>query len=340
VEFLRTFFHQELDDEGEVTVAGETFIRHNILNDMAPEPYRVAFTEWLENRQIRLLEKASEILSHFDNRGRFEQLRTTFKKGAIMPFIGAGLSVPSGFPSWTSFLYQLCDESHVLSNDLKSLLDAGLYEEGAQLLYDDLGPALFNEAVQSTFSSLIVPAGPVNYLPFLFPNTSVLTTNFDTIIETIYKGEGCQIFDIVQSGKVLSEVGRQISGGVRLLVKIHGDCRQSTDRVLLKSEYDSTYADAGDVEFFFNQVMFGRSILFLGCSLCDDRTIKKMKFLVSKYGPDKLPRHYAFLELKSGEDRVARKKFLAEANIFPIWYDEDDHDESIEALFLKLLSPV
>jgi SIR2-like protein len=338
VDFLRAQFHQELDDEGEIIIAGETFARHDILNGLAPEPYRVAFNEWIENRRIRLLDKAAEILSHFDNAGRFEQVGSTFNKGAMIPFVGAGLSVPSGFPSWTKFLFQLCDESHVSPADLKSLLDDGLYEEGAQLLYDDMGSAVFNEAVQSTFGSAKLPLGPINLLPALFPDTSVLTTNFDILIETIYKGDGCRIFDIVQSGKVLSEVCRQMASGDRLLVKIHGDCRQVADRVLLKSEYNAAYADAGAVELFFNQVMFGRSILFLGCSLCTDRTLKTMKALVTKFGPDNLPRHYAFLELKTGDDRAARRKFLAGANIFPIWYDEGDHDEAIEALFLKLLS--
>jgi hypothetical protein len=222
VEFLRPLFHQELDDEGEVIIAGEPFSRHDILNGLAPEPYRIAFNEWLENRRIRLLEKASEILSHFDNAARFEQLSVAFNNGAMIPFVGAGLSVASGFPTWTKFLYQLCGESHVSPDDLRALLNEGHYEEGAELLYDDLGSALFNEAIQSTFASMRTPAGPINFLPSLFPNTSIITTNFDPLIETIYKGDGCQIFDIVQTGKVISEVCRQMAGGSRLLVKIHG----------------------------------------------------------------------------------------------------------------------
>lgn len=53
-----------------------------------------------------------------------------------------------------------------------------------------------------------------------------------------------------------------------------------------------------------------------------------------------LPQHYAFLELKDGVDRVERKKALAKANIFPIWYPESAHDESIEALRLILMETV
>jgi hypothetical protein len=46
--------------------------------------------------------------------------------------------------------------------------------------------------------------------------------------------------------------------------------------------------------------------------------------------------HFAFAELKDGDDRVARRRTLASANIFPIWYPQGEHDTSIEALLLKL----
>lgn len=337
MEYLREQFDQELDDEGEVIIAGETFNRHDILNGLAPEPYRIAFNEWLDNRKARLLAKSEVILSHFDNAARFGQLSLAFRGGSMIPFVGAGLSVASGFPSWTKFLFQVCAESHVAEADLAAHLVNGNYEDAAELLYNDLGGALFNENVQSTFAAEKKTKGVINLLPSLFPNTSILTTNFDSLIETIFRGDGHEGFDRVQSGKVLSEVCRQMTGGSRLLVKMHGDCRQVRDRVLLKSEYEVAYVDASAVRLFFNQVMFGRSILFLGCSLSSDRTIKTMKELVTEYGSEKLPRHYAFLELREEDDRVARKKNLASANIFPIWYDEGDHDEALEALFLKLL---
>ena len=62
-----------------------------------------------------------------------------------------------------------------------------------------------------------------------------------------------------------------------------------------------------------------------------------MEQVVAAEGAHTLPQHYAFLELKEGMDRVERKKVLAKANIFPIWYPEGEHDESIEALLLALM---
>ncbi|WP_219577978.1 hypothetical protein, partial [Vibrio parahaemolyticus] len=78
------------------------------MNGLEPETYEIAFNEWLAEKQELLLEKACEILDIHDNKARFEQLVRVHKAGSLVPFIGAGLSIPSGYPSWTAFLYQCC----------------------------------------------------------------------------------------------------------------------------------------------------------------------------------------------------------------------------------------
>jgi hypothetical protein len=218
-------------------------------------------------------------------------------------------------------------------------LDRTLRRRRERQVHDDLGAALFNEKLEAKFIHTKPLVGAVNYLPILFPKQSVITTNFDPVIERIYETAKDKVpgFDMVKSGRSLAEVLRQMAGGSRLLIKLHGDCRQVAERVLLKTEYDAAYADVGVVKNFFNKVMFGQSLLFLGCSLSVDRTINSMQEVVKQYGPDALPRHYAILELKAADDPVARSKFLSKANIFPIWYPEGEHDESLEALFLKLM---
>jgi len=339
MESLRSEFEEEINSEGEVIIAGQPFLRANILRDLAPEAYDLAYDDWLDTRKAQLLEKADSILANYDNEQRFEQLALAFRSGGMMPFVGAGMSFSSGFPLWTIFLINLCDESHVTPDALSKLLVGGKYEEAAQLLHDDLGAGLFNENVQATFAREREPSGPVTYLPRMFPRSSILTTNFDQLIERVFElsDEDDQGIDRVIGGRNLDEVLRQIAGGTRLLVKLHGDCRQVADRVLLKVEYDAAYANEKSVKNFFDRVVFGKALLFLGCSLSADRTFSLMKQIVSENTPDTLPRHYAFLGLRSDDDRVARKKHLAEANIFPIWYEAHDDDESIEALFTKLL---
>ncbi len=339
MEFLKPLFDEELNSEGDIIeIAGSVFERSKILNGLEPQTYQLAFDDWLTDKQERLLEKATEILELHDNKGRFEHLIRTLKAGNLVPFIGAGLSIPSGYPSWTAFLYQCCNESSIQEEELKALLDDGLYEEAAQSLYDDLTAPVFNELLETTFGKDNPIQGAVNYLPFLFNDKHIITTNFDCVIEKVYSNQSIPFEGgAIKSGNGLTEVVRCLMTTPRLLIKLHGKCELVTERVLLKQEYDAAYHDVGNVSTFFDRAIFHNSLLFLGASLNVDRTILAMERIAGEKGHDMLPRHYAFLELKDTDDRAERKRTLGRANIFPIWYPEGEHDESLEALLFKLI---
>ncbi len=339
MDFLKPLFDEELNSEkDDIEIVGIVFDRSRILEVLDHEAYKNAFNDWLNGWQGQLLDKANEILELHDNKGRFEQLTRTLRAGNLVPFVGAGLSIPSGYPSWTKFLYQCCNESSISEEDLKALLDDGCYEEAAQSLYDDLTAPVFNELLETTFGKDNLIQGAVNYLPFLFNDKHIITTNFDCVIEKVYSNQGVP-FDggAIKSGKSLTEVVRCLMTTPRLLIKLHGKCELVTERVLLKQEYDAAYHNTGNVSTFFDRAIFHNSLLFLGASLNIDRTILAMERIAGEKGHDMLPRHYAFLELKDTDDRAERKRFLGRANIFPIWYPEGEHDESLEALLFKLI---
>ncbi|MBL4744733.1 MAG: SIR2 family protein [Flavobacteriaceae bacterium] len=335
----RTAFGNEKLSNGTIQrtiiIDGNPFLPSSVLADDEPL-YNESFEAWVEEREKELLLKADDLLKLYDNSTRFEKLKKSFSVNTLMPFIGAGMSMSSNYSGWTDFLKILRKESDVSEKVLLQLLENGEYETAAQEIFEDLGEELFNEHLENEFSCEREISGSIHYLPILFPNQSIITTNFDNILERIYIGKD-QGFDSTKSGKSLDEIMRQIAEGSRLLIKLHGDARQVQDRVLTSSEYEEAYMEETNLYKFFGRVLFKGSLLFLGCSLSSDRTIKTMISYVKKEGAKSLPRHFAFLEeIKDENKRKARKKELAKANIFPIWYPEKEADVSIEALFLKL----
>ncbi len=336
MEFLKYLFIESLDNDEIIEIAGSEFSRSRILEDLEPETFQLAFADWFETRKQDGMRKSAEVLSAFDNQQRFDQMKRCYQSGGLTPFVGAGLSISSGYPGWTAFLQSICLESHVDKQDLDVLLLSGRFEDAAQLLCDDLGEALFCEHIELVFAPAKEIEGPILFLPELFPDSAIITTNFDNVIERIFS-QRSQGFDAVKSGKSLIEVLRIVASGSRILLKIHGEFNQVAERVLTKEEYDAAYSDGEAVRDFFNRILFRGSLLFVGCSLIGDKTIKAMADVVNAYGSATLPRHYAILELKDGVDRIERKKELARANIFPIWYSQSEHDEAIEALFWTLL---
>ncbi len=336
MEFWRPKYHEYLNSEGDVTIIGSTFQRSRILKDLEPETYQLSFEDWIEERKAGLRELTGQVLAAHDNENRFKALKRAYGSRNVVPFIGAGISIPSGYPGWAKFLWDLQAESHVKEDDLELLLNSGDYEGAAQLIYDDLGSALFNKQLQECFDRNCTTAGAINLLPLVFPESNIITTNFDKLLESVFSGQS-QGFDQVVLGTNLEEALRILSTGGRYLLKLHGSCESIANRVLLHGEYEQAYSDSGVVKRFFSRFLFGKSLLFFGCSLLTDRTLQAMEKIVAAEGSHTLPQHYAFLELKEGIDRVERKKNLAKANIFPIWYPEGEHDESIEALLLALM---
>jgi hypothetical protein len=178
VDFLKLLFNEELDGDGGITIAGAVFQRSRILSELEPATYELAFSEWRAQRKERMLEVAEAILALYDNRERFERLKHAYQTGSVIPFVGAGLSIPSGYLGWTAFLYKLRDESYVPKDELDEMVRLGEYEEAAQRIFDDSN-RLFNEGLVNHFAGDRDIYGPVQYLPYIFAG-SVFTTNFDS----------------------------------------------------------------------------------------------------------------------------------------------------------------
>ncbi|MEC9412806.1 MAG: hypothetical protein VX829_09030, partial [Pseudomonadota bacterium] len=181
MEYLIPQFHDYLNEEGEVDVAGYSFRRDNILKELEKEGYQEAFNEWLQQRQQDNLSRADEILVLYDNQRRFNKLKEIYARGAIIPFVGAGMAMPSDYPGWTNFLYQVLDETKVSKTDFDEAIAKGQYEEAAQMLSDALPSGCFLEYVENAFGANQEICGVVQRLPLIFKQ-AVVTTNFDNVL--------------------------------------------------------------------------------------------------------------------------------------------------------------
>lgn len=345
MDYLKEQFHLDLaEEENTYAKDGRVFImeRHwspeDILQVMSDELYGEVFSEWMDERKGDLIQVAEEILEKYDNKDRFASLKKNYQRGIVIPFVGAGMSTTSGYPAWSEYLRNVCTETHILVDDLNKMLSDGQYEEAAQDLYDDMGAPSFNEHLNNKFGNERQPLGPVNYLPYIF-KSGVITTNFDPVLETVYKNKEPG-FDEIMLGPSAEMFPRLIATGRAILLKLHGHGDRLKDRVLTLDEYNHAYSDEGILNNLVEHAFFNKTMLFLGCSLSVDRTIQLMTKYVKEKGHENLPRHYAFIKLREGEDRLARREQLVAANIFPIWYEDIEHDEAIEALLLYLADGV
>lgn len=333
-DFLEQIY-AEIDSSGDVIIEGISFSPQRILQD-DDEAFKSAFAAWCETKKQERIQKAEQILSLYDNADRFEALRSAYRRGSVTPFVGAGLSMPSGYPGWTEYLYHLREETTVPETELTAVISRGEYEEAAQLLFDALPHDLFNEHLENKFDVEKPISGCVRFLPYCFPS-SVITTNFDNVLKRCYD-DAEKSFSEVLLGAEATEFARLIGRGDNLLLKLHGKANTERKRILTKQEYNRHYEGSNTLESCIDAIC-QKTLLFMGCSLTVDRTIKCLRKFVSEKGANSAVRHYAFIPVSDDNNaRIARKNELAEANIFPIWYPADeDHDECLMALLEKLV---
>lgn len=338
-DYLERLFIEELNSEGEeIIIRGSVFLRDQILSQLEPDTYELAFQEWKFQRKKEFIDKGVEILKLADNKKRFETLKVLFRKNKLIPFIGAGMSMPSGFPSWKDFLYDVQKESGAELSKFEHHLEKGEYEEAAQLL-SDIDEIHLQEHLENQFGrtlQLDELQGVICRLPEFFKET-IITTNYDNLLKKIYENQGNN-FDQELIGLDAEEFRKLFGASQRILLKLHGSFASKNKRILTKRDYERHYSENNILKNCVMESLFSQSLLFLGCSLDKDRTLKCMAKIVEERGSDRLPKHYAFLSCEnlSDEERTVRRKALQKSNIFPIWYD-GDHDESIEAL-LELLN--
>lgn len=322
-------------DKGRVHIRDKHWSPDEILEGMLdPSVYEDTFLDWKQEREEELIASAKSMLHEYGVQDRFERLKEIYARAAVMPFVGAGLSMPSGYPSWSAFLRLHVRETSIAPDALNQMLADGKYEEAAQSLADALGPA-FNEAVENSFGSSRELSGSIQLLPYVF-DSGVITTNFDDVVKRSYEAVE-KPFSEEMSGEHSRELPRKLAEGKRILLKLHGTSTSPRGRILTLTEYEKHYGEGDGLQRAI-EAMCSKTLLFMGCSLTVDRTLMAMKNFVKANGHDNVARHYAFLPLpKTDVEKIARRDTLAECNIYPIWYPADAHDESIEALLLALM---
>lgn len=348
MDHLKVEFHEDLAspnteavrvEEGFVHIREWNWPAHEVLQAMGTDAYDQAFKNWRDERRETLLAKAEETLNAYDQTDRFERLKDSYLRGMVMPFVGAGMSMPSGYLGWTAFLRRLRADAGIDEAQFEALLSAGSYERAAQEVADALGVG-FNERVESRFGANRDLRGPVQFLPFVFPQAAVITTNFDEVVSRCYRARDELAFEDELTGLGSDELPRYLAQGRRVLVRLHGAASRARERVLTQREYDAAYAEADTLPRAIRSIC-SRTLLFLGCSLSVDRVLSALQAYVDAEGHERTARHYAFLAAPDADDdRRNKERALERLNIYPIWYPPNEDDESIEGYFYRLADQV
>jgi len=259
----------------------------------------------------------------------------------LVPFVGAGLSIPFGYPSWNGVLEQMAVQIG-LGDAVKSLISKLQFEEAAELLVTTASLNYLDDSLRRAFdhervSRPLNDEGAASFLPRI-ARGPVLTTNFDRVLEMTFQ-DAQQPFAEVFHGRQIREASRALQLDQPFLLKLHGDYHDSEHRILTLTEYtreyghsDPTNADL-DLELptVLGQAVGSRPMLFLGCSMRQDRTLTVIGRIARRYSGTI---HFALLS--AAELVPDRIRQLYSWNIRPLFFPAG-HFEKISE-FLQVLA--
>ncbi len=290
--------------------------------------YLQAYSDY---RKIRLHEILNESYllklsgdDHWFNRNlaRFDQLLTCLEKGNVVPFLGAGISVAGGFPTWKDHLRQQGKTAGIDSNHIDKLLADGQYETVISEIEENRGNEVFTQEVRDAFSHRGSIPDVVKRITELFSST-IITTNYDGLIDHAYKKYNKHEVHVINC---MIDVKESKSDKVNIY-KLHGDIDKPKQCILSKDQYNQAYGENTlDIEkpipkFLANHFRES-NLLFLGCSLNNDRTIQVFNEVMAKI--NEKPQHFSIEQAPDDINKlVERNAQLANLGITAIWFEKE-----------------
>lgn len=161
-------------------------------------------------------------------------LRQAAREGRLNVLVGAGISMDAGLPDWPHLLLSLSRElDGTRALHIKRLVESNRLLDAAQLLQDYVSAGALYEALRRALGQFSEPSPLHSAVWDLLP-PQVLTTNFDTLLETAFFKKHNRM-PVVVLGSDPAALGTVRSHG--RICKLHGDLGSPQSIVLSRAQY-------------------------------------------------------------------------------------------------------
>ncbi|MEO7908321.1 MAG: toll/interleukin-1 receptor domain-containing protein, partial [Roseiflexaceae bacterium] len=187
-----------------------------------------------------------------------DELVAAIASGNAVLFVGAGLSVGAGLPSWKQLIDPLAERLSLPDNQRGDLLKIAQFYETQRGRHALI--SYIKEQIDATNSA---PTENHRRLTQLGIRTW-LTTNFDDLLEQTLRNAGERVT------KVVRDYDLPYAGAERLtLIKLHGDSAQPETIVITGQDYNTYARRFPRVKEKLSGLLVDKTFLFIGYSISD-----------------------------------------------------------------------
>jgi hypothetical protein len=249
------------------------------------------------------------------------ELENAIVKGRCAVFVGAGLSVAAGYPTWPVLLESLIDKGHqrnwrinaTQAKELKKLLIGGdKYLLVAEELRERFGREVFEDQLVEVFNKDQSPTS-LHHKLMNISFTSAITTNYDLLLEKAYlkkfKGDLPPAFTNSQPREIAEALWR----GSFFILKAHGDVKNRASFIITERDYRDVIFHSHGYRSALASIFTSNTVLFLGVGLNDPELKLLLGYLHDAFHGG--TQHYALVPQSSFSETVVnrwRKDFRVE----------------------------
>jgi NAD-dependent SIR2 family protein deacetylase len=334
-------FNEWLDDADDSETIRKTYGLNNVswpskaLFAGDKEAYDQVFKAYRDQKRREVL-SAEYIQNTFGddhwferNEQRFDQLVALMKDESVVPFIGAGVSVAGGFPTWKDHLRKQGKTAGIAAAVIEAHLAKGEFETIIETIEASRGPDVFAQEIRDAFSKTGKLEAITLRITELFRDT-LITTNYDHLLEQAFDtGPNDEVQVISSTGAMDPRDPAKIA-----IIKLHGDVQIPARCILGKKQYDAAYGETvldltRPIPKLLQYHYTTSNLLFIGCSLNNDRTIQVFKAAKEEQrakGVIDLPQHFSIEQAPENVAELAtRNAELLKLGITPIWFPTGEY---------------
>ena len=242
------------------------------------------------------------------------------KRNAVL-FVGAGVSMSVGAPSWSQLISHVATLVDYDPEIYRGLGDHLTLAEYYHLIAGNLGKlrSWMDVEWHSEARRCAVSKSELHRLLVTLPFPLVYTTNYDQYLEWACENHKVPYAKITNVGDLVHP-----NTGKMQIVKYHGDFEDDASLVLTESSYFERMAFEGPLDIKLRADILGKTILFVGYSLADINVryllYRLHKLWKESAHADIRPSSYVFLT----RPNPVQEKVLKSRDIVPIVSDSDD----------------
>lgn len=193
-------------------------------------------------------------------------------RNTCVAFVGAGLSVGAGMPTWKKLTELMINDGEIRGlisdgDDIRKELENNRIIEVNELVRNQLGPHNYYRLLRNVFA---ISAEPTKNHELIvdIPFRGIITTNYDKILETSYTLKWRRP-PRVMTWTDPSSLGTVLYDNQFFIFKLHGDIDYPESIILTRRDYDSTMYRSPHIRLFLQAIFLTNALLFVGYSIND-----------------------------------------------------------------------